>query len=390
MDPLTVLQIHNRYREAGGEDVVTSKERALLREAGHEVIDYQVENPRGPVAATASLLVSPWNPMSARRVGDAVRRHRPDVAHIHNTWWALSPSIVRSLSKAGVPTVMTLHNYRLVCANGKLFRDGEPCEDCVGTHPWRAVGHGCYRGSVPASIMAAAAIELPRRLHAWQGVDLFLPLTDFARERFIAGGLSSDKLWVKPNFVDDPGPRRVRPSESGVVLFVGRLSAEKGIEVLLDAWRNAAPRRLELVVVGDGPLRQALEASPPAGVRFLGRQPVDQVRELMLGARAMAFPSLWFEGQPMVLLEALAAGVPLVVSALGGIPDTVADGRAALAVPAGDRSAWAAALGRLAGDDWLDAASGYARRVFESRYSPHLALDALEEAYRRAMGDRGH
>ncbi|NIA25551.1 MAG: glycosyltransferase [Gammaproteobacteria bacterium] len=383
-----MLQIHNRYREAGGEDVVASKERDLLRGAGHEVIEYQVENPRGPVAATATLLVAPWNPMSARRVGDVVRQHRPDVAHIHNTWWALSPSIVRSLAATGVPTVVTLHNYRLMCANAKLFRDGGPCEDCVGTHPWRAVRQGCYRDSVPASIMAAAAIELPRRLHTWRSVDLFLPLTEFARERFIAGGLPPDKLWVKPNFVDDPGQRRVSPSESSVVLFVGRLSAEKGIEVLLDAWRDAAPDHLELLIVGDGPLRETLEGSPPSGVRFLGRLPADQVHELMLGARAMAFPSIWYEGQPIVLLEALAAGLPLVVSAIGGIPDTVADERAAVAVPAGDRSEWATALGRLADSDWVDDAGLHARHVFESRYAPCHALEALVEAYRRAMGNR--
>ena len=385
---LKVLQIHNRYREAGGEDTVVAGEAALLRAAGHEVVQFLVDNPADFVGSVASMVVSPWNPKSARKVRDLARRLEPDVAHIHNTWWALSPSVVRSLDELDIPIVVTLHNYRLLCANAKLFRGGSPCEDCVGTHPWHGVRHRCYRDSVLSSAIAAATIELHRKFKTWQGVDLLLPLTEFARERFITGGLPTDKLWVKPNFVDDPGPRSTPPSESRTVLFIGRLSTEKGIEVLLDAWRDAAPQQLELVIVGDGPLRGRLEASSPSGVRFLGRLPAERVRELMLGARAMAFPSVWYEGQPMVLLEALAAGLPLVVSEIGGIPDTVVDDRASIMVPAGDRSRWKDAVRRLAIDEWVNGAAKHARDVFQSHYTSDQALGKILDAYRRVIAFR--
>lgn len=385
MSPLTVLQIHNAYREVGGEDTVVRRERDLLRAAGHEVVAYGAENPRGRVNATVTMLASPWNTMSARRAADAVRRQRPDVAHVHNTWWALSASIVRPLAAAGIPIVMTLHNYRLLCANAMLFRDGRPCEECVGTHPWRAVGYTCYRDSFPASFIAATAISLSRRRQVWQDVDVFLALTEFARERFIAGGLPPDKLIVKPNFVDDPGPRRIPPSRSSTVLYVGRLSEEKGIDLLLDAWREAALDKLRLLVVGDGPLRGVLEASAPSGVQFLGRVTPDRVRDLMLEARALVFPSLWYEGQPMVLLEALAAGAPLVACAMGGVIDTIGDRSAAVQAAPGDLSDWKRALWKLTDDAWVDEAGAHARDVFEARYVSQIALDNLIGVYRRAI-----
>jgi glycosyltransferase involved in cell wall biosynthesis len=375
-----VLQLHNRYRQAGGEDTVVARERELLTSAGHEVLQCQVENPPGAVRAAATLLLSAWNPSSASSVKQITAEFQPDVAHIHNTWWVLSPSVVAALGS--IPTVVTLHNYRLLCANSQLFRDGHPCEDCVGRGPWRGVQHRCYRRSFPASTLAAAAIGIPRRLDVWRNVDLFLALTDFAKGRFVAGGLPEERLVVKPNFVDDPGPRLNAPSASTTVLFVGRLSTEKGIGVLLEAWSRVRPDHLELLIVGDGPLADDVRALAPPGVRFLGHLGQDQIRELMLGARALIFPSIWYEGQPMVLLEALAAGLPLVVSGIGGIPDTVVDYGAALIV--NRKSDWAESLVRLADDVWVDGAGRHGRAVFEGRYTPDAALDRLLDAYERA------
>ena len=155
-EPLKVLQVHNQYRELGGEDTVVAMEAAILRNGGHEVFPYRFSNATNLAGTGVSLLASSWNPRSAARIRRVIEETRPDVAHVHNTWWAASPSIVSALNDAGVPTVVTLHNYRLVCANAMLFRDGKPCEDCVGSHPWHAVRHRCYRGSGPASIVAAA------------------------------------------------------------------------------------------------------------------------------------------------------------------------------------------------------------------------------------------
>ena len=152
---MRVLQLHTPYRQPGGEDAVVRAEAEVLRRSGHEVVQYQVQNPPGAAGAIGSLVLSPWNPLQARRVQHLAERIRPDVAHVHNTWYAQSPAVLWALRRSGVPTVMTLHNYRLVCANGQLFRDGAPCEDCVGASPWHGVQHGCYRDSIVLSVPAA-------------------------------------------------------------------------------------------------------------------------------------------------------------------------------------------------------------------------------------------
>jgi len=382
---MKILQVHTAYREAGGEDAVVGSEAELLRAAGHEVTTWLATNPSDPLPTAAALAASAWNARAARAVRALVERERPDVAHVHNTWFALSPAVVRAIDRAGVPVVATLHNYRLLCVNASLFRDGRPCLDCVGTHPWRGVAHRCYRGSALASGAAAGALALNRALGTWpRHVRLFLVLTEFARERFVRGGLPAGRVRVKPNVVADPGPRRLAPSASGTVLFVGRLDAFKGLDVLLDAWAAAAPAGCELVIVGDGPLKPGLERRAVPGVRLLGRRPPDEVRRLMLGARTLLFPTRLLEGPSLVVREAFAAGLPVLASRLGGIPELVGPVGERWLVQADDPAAWAAALRRLAGGDGLDEAGRRARRLWERRLTPEVGRRALEAAYRFA------
>jgi glycosyltransferase involved in cell wall biosynthesis len=380
---MRILQVHTRYREPGGEDAVVSAEAGLLARAGHEVVPYVAENPTGALPTATSLALSAWNPRAAIALRQAVRRVRPDVAHVHNTWYALSPSVVGALAAAEVPVVATLHNYRLLCANALLFRDGRPCEDCVGTNPWPGVRHRCYRGSAAASAAAAGMIAANRALRTWnRHVRLFLALNDFARDRFVRGGLPAHKIRVKQNFVADPGPRRQPPSASGTVLYVGRLSAEKGVATVLEAWRTElAVRPLELLVVGDGPLRAELERTAPPNVRFLGRVAPSEVRHLMLSSRALLLPSVWYEGQPIAALEALASGLPVVASRLGGIPSLLelADERW-LPAP-GDPSSWSQALGLLGDGAEVDRTGAQLRRRYEAHFSEQVGLRLLEEAY---------
>src|SRR5918998_3262883 len=148
---MKVLQVHARYRHEAGEDAVVDAEGALLRSAGHEVVPFHTESPSSLPAAATSLLTSSWNVAAARRVDEAVRQHRPDVAPVHNTWFALSGSVLEHIDRAGVPVVMTLHNYRLGCISRDLFRDGAPCTSCLGRSPAPGVLHRCYRGSFAAS-----------------------------------------------------------------------------------------------------------------------------------------------------------------------------------------------------------------------------------------------
>ena len=384
---MRVLQIHTRYRQAGGEDTVLETERRLLTEAGHTVETHLEHNPEGAISSAAALAASPWNVAAVRRAMETARRFRPDVAHVHNTWFALSPAVFHALRSEGIPTVVTMHNYRLACLNAQLFRDGAPCEDCVGQVPWRGVVHRCYRGSAVQSAAVAATVTLHRAARTWdEAADVVVALSGFAADRLARSGVPRERIVVKDNVVEDPGPRPSPPSTSRTVLFVGRLSPEKGVADLLDVWRRSSPARLELVVVGDGPLYGELTAQAPPGVTIAGRKEPAEVMALLKGARALVFPSRWYEGQAMILLEALSAGTPVVFPELGPIPEVVGSG--GFAFEHGRPDSLAAVIAGLGDGDAVDRAGRAARAEFEARFSPSIGLRRLLEVYRHAREGR--
>jgi glycosyltransferase involved in cell wall biosynthesis len=238
-----------------------------------------------------------------------------------------------------------------------------------------------------ASAAAAGSIAANRAFKTWyRHVRLFLALNEFTRGQYIRGGFPAHKIRVKPNFVADPGPRERPPSASRTVLFVGRLSREKGLEVLLDAWRTVGDEQFELVVVGDGPLRVELERASPRNVRFMGQVPPSEVEQLMLRSRALVFPSIAYEAQPMVVLHALASGLPVLASKLGGNPVLLAPaGERWLAAP-GDPSAWTHAVRELLDDAEVDGAGVRLRQLYEDRFSEQIGCRLLEDAYLAARG----
>ena len=320
-----ILQIHTQYRQPGGEDSVASNEAKLLRDAGHTVIEHREQNPSGALAAGGDIVRAPWNPAAGRRIRELVESHQPDVTHIHNTRYHLSPSVFRGARQAGSPTVLTLHNYRLACANAMLLRDGKPCEKCVASqNPWYGVRYKCYLDNYTQSFASAATIAYNRRRGTWRrDLDLILALTDFARDRFIESGIPENRITVKPNFVHDPGPRTRPVEESDVVLFVGRLTTEKAPDVLVDAWAQAG-LDYRLDIIGVGPLGSALRERGARNVNLRGQVDQAAVSKAMLSARALVLPSIWYEGLSMVLLEAMAAGLPVIASEIGPIPEVVA------------------------------------------------------------------
>lgn len=378
---MRVLQVHNQYRSAGGEDMVVRAEAEMLRTAGNEVRQLLTRNSDRSVRAAAHLILAPWNPLSVRRIQREVREFQPDVTHIHNTWFSLSPAVIHGVASEGIPVVVTLHNYRLTCINGLLYRDGRVCEDCVGRRPWSGVRHACYRGSYTASGIAAATLQLHRSLGTFSDeVDRFVVLTEFQRDLMIRAGLPPDSLTIKPNFVPDPGARSHPPSTSNVVLFVGRLAQEKGARVLVDAWSRVGASDLELWIVGDGPEREELSSSLPPRTKLLGAIPRAEVFELMLKARATVVPSQCYEGFPMSVVESMAAGLPVLTSALGPFTEIgerlgenwIVDGRT---------QNWEDALSILENPNAVDEAGLKTRRVFEESYSPERNLQQLTEIY---------
>lgn len=385
---MRILQIHAPYRNHGGEDVVVRDEAIMLRAAGHEVDEYRVPNPRGHAQTFTALAFAPWNPAAASEVRGAAKRFRPDVVHVHNTWFRLSPSVPSAVHDLGVPVVMTLHNYRLLCVNGLLFREGRVCEDCVGTHPWRGVWHRCYRGSGPLSAIAASTIAVSRARHTWdQGIDRFIAPSAFTAAKIAAGGIAMEKITVKPHGVEDPGRRLDLASRSSTVLFVGRLSPEKGVSVLLDAWERIMPTSLQLLVVGDGPQREFLQRRYTTGVRFLGWREREEVRRLMLTSRALVFTSIWYESFALTVVEALAAGLPVLAAGLGAAGDVVQTLGPEWLVPSADADGWAAALRHLETTETLDLVGRRARDLFESNYTLQHSLTGLLNIYAEVAGE---
>ncbi len=386
---MKILQIHNEYREPGGEDVSVATEAELLREAGHEVRQFLVRNPADRAATLAALARATHNRAAARRVIEAVDQFGPDVAHVNNTWFSISPAVLEALSDRGVPTVFTLRNYRVACMQGLLFRDGGVCTDCVGGSPLPGVRHRCWRGSAPLSAIAAATISRARRRGSWQRADRLLALSESAKRVLIEAGLPPHAIEVVPNAVLDPGPRAGQPSESNRLLFVGRLTPEKGPATLLEAWRRAGPRvPFELVLMGDGPLRAQLERELPAGARLVGWRDTASVRDSMLNARALLFPTECLEPFGRGAAEAFAAGLPVLGSNLGATAEIVAELGSDWLVEAGNARAWSEAIEGLSDGRSLDAAGATARRIYERRYSPAVTLAGLERAYASAIEGR--
>jgi glycosyltransferase involved in cell wall biosynthesis len=355
-----------------------------MRDAGHDVGVFEVENPHG--ARTFSALAhAPWDRRGARTVVATTDAFDADVVHLHNTWFALSPAVIAEFAARGRALVMTLHNYRLMCVDGSLWRDNAICRECVGRSPLPGVVHGCYRDSRTLSTVAAATIVSARRHHVWDGVHTFIAPTDTVRNAHVDAGIDPQRIVVKPHFLTDLGARTDPPSKSRTIVFAGRLAPTKGVERLLAAWRAAAPDLgdLELLIVGDGPLREQLERDAPRGVRFAGVRPLDETREHIKHARAFAFASEWLEPFGLVLLEAMAAGTPIVGTDTGSTADIVGDaGRLA---PTGSTSALAAVLRATTDDAAVDALGAAARARYVERYTPEVNRPQLEAIYRDAI-----
>ncbi|NER33263.1 MAG: glycosyltransferase family 4 protein [Oscillatoria sp. SIO1A7] len=385
---MRVLQLHNLYKIAGGEDVVVEAERDLLEANGHDVALLQEDNDR--ITDTLSQAIAAvgaiYSPSAKKQVRAEIARFRPDIVHVHNFFPLWSPAVYDACREAGVPVVQTLHNYRLFCAGAFFFRDGKPCEDCMGKFfPWPGVVHGCYRDSRLGTAAVAAMQSLHRARGTWQErVDRYIALTEFAREKFIEGGLPAKKILVKPNFLSpDTG---VGEGRGQYALFVGRLSPEKGLSTLLAAWEKLGDR-LGLKIVGDGPMQEevAAAASKLPRVECLGRQPKERVRELMKNAKILVFCSVWYEGFPMVLLEAYAVGLPVVASNLGSLSSLVDPDRTGLHFRPGDPDDLAAKVEwALAHPEDLARMRPEVRAEFEAKYTAAQNYRQLMEIYELA------
>jgi glycosyltransferase involved in cell wall biosynthesis len=383
-DRLRVLMVHNAYQQRGGEDVVVEAEAGMLRDRGVEVRVLARHNDE--VAAIGRLRLAAgtvWSARTGRDFRQAVAGWTPDIVHVHNTFPLISPAIYWAAGSRRLPIVQTLHNFRLLCPQAMLLRDGRVCEDCVGRAPWPAVRHRCYRNSAAQSAVIATMLHLHRSLGTWRDrVTRYIALTAFSRDKLIEGGLPAERISVKPNFVDLPPPES---GPRGGFLYVGRLAAEKGVRTLAQALQRAGAG-WSVTVAGTGPEAAALQAAP--GVRMLGNLAPAAVYDEMRRADALVLPSIWYEGFPRALVEAYACGLPVIASRLGALATLVRDGIDGLLFEPGDADGLAQRL-RWANDhpEALQALGLAARRRYEAEWTANANWQQLRAIYRLAIGD---
>lgn len=392
---MRILSVHDRYRSAfpSGEDRVVDQETAALAAAGHEVERLQYSSDdisRLSLGQKAFIPIEVvWNDSARRSLISKMRCLKPDVVHVHNTFPRVSASVLYACRAERVPIVASVHNYNLVCASGALFRNGAICHDCVGRNPLPGVAHGCYRNSSLATLPLATNLVVHRR--AWRRmVSAYVFLSRAQRDIIAADGLPAERIFVKPNFVaravEANAPRH------DVVVYAGRLSAQKGLPLLMEAWDRYCPeatdRGLKLVLAGSGPLERQVAswAEDRPSVEWVGMLPRDGCASLLASARAVIVPSAWEEPFGLVVVEAMAAGVPPLAPAHGAFPELIADGVDGVLFPPRNPEA----LARLFHDVERSPArytllGRRAKRTYERRFTPEANVAQLLTIYEFAI-----
>lgn len=393
---MQILQIHNYYQTPGGECSVVRAERSLLEEVGHKVIQYTVNSTEISSFSlwnkALAFLQIPYSFVTAQRLTHYLKTVRPDIAHVHNVFPLLSPSIYGVLKKHRIPVVQTLHNYRFLCPNGLLFTQGRACDDCLRVGKYAAVKNACMHGSYTTSALYAAAIAVAW----WTGnipgnIDRFIALNHFGADMLHRGGVPTEKVRICGNFIASMAPAP-QINKEPYILYLGRLSPEKGVRTLLKAMGNV-PQAVSLKIAGSGPLEGELKDlvahHPALQVQFLGFVSGAEKERLIANALCSVVPSEWYENFPISVLESLAQGTPVIASRIGGLPELITHGTTGLLYEPGNAEALSQSITQLVNDP--QEAQRMASAALESartRFSPEVHLQELNAIYNECLQKR--
>jgi glycosyltransferase involved in cell wall biosynthesis len=339
----SVLLLHNRYRQAGGEERSVAEIAELLRSQGHRTQLFQrssraLWSKRGRVRATIAMLAGGEAPAD---VGVAVQRNRSEIVHVHNITPLFGPKALKAARRAGARVVLHLHNYRLVCAVAIAYREGETCTRCHGQNTMPGVRLRC-RGNLPEAAVYGAALSRyqPTILET---VDEFIVPSEAAVARLASMGLPPSRMHVLPNFLGDAQFADDSNARDGeYAIFAGRLAEEKGADIAIEAARRSG---VPLLIAGAGPDSDRLhELARGAPVQFAGRLGSEALADARRRAAFAVVPSRWDEPCPYAVIEAMAAGLPVLVSSLGGLPEMAGEDSA---LPPRDADRWGAAMQQL-------------------------------------------
>lgn len=383
---MKILMIHNYYKEIGGEDNVVSLEKSLLTLNDNTVNLFKVNNRQinNSFTQIKTALNISYSQKHKILISNEIRKFKPDIVHAHNLFPLLTPSIYDACIESNIPVVQTLHNYRIICSNALLMRNGHICELCVSGSHYNSVLYQCYRNSILGSLAVARMLSYHRNNKTWQNkVDCFIALTNFAKNKFIEGGLPEKKILVKPNFFTRNEISLVKESKREKVLFLGRLSHEKGVKTLIQAWKTLD---IPLKIAGDGPLIEMVKATTHPSIMTLGKISPSQVTMEMAKARFLIMPSECYEGFPMVLVEAFAHGLPVVASNLGGMSEIVENNVTGLHFEPGNPIDLAEkVLWMYNHPDECKRMGENARNIYEQKYTPEKNYAILMDIYQRTI-----
>jgi len=395
------LLVHEYYRSSSpsGEDRVFEREKELLQQNGLtvELLIFKndfIGTDYGP-SVFKTAMYTPWSPIGKRMVKAAIHKFRPDIVHFHNTFPVLSQSAIYQAKKMGCVTVQTLHNFRTVCAQAMLMKPEGICEKCIGKYPWLALTNKCYRNSVLATAPLAANIAIHRFLKTWQTkVDRIIVLSEFNKNKFVEAGFPAGKISVKPNFFEDNiRDNNYRKKKEINWLFIGRLKEEKGVQFLSLVWKRLGAKAPLLQIVGDGPYFETLKSE----INFLGLDKKIilhgycssyQVQELLRKSSLLVFPSICYEGFPLVIGEAYAAGVPVAASKIGTPAHIIQNNITGVHFQPGDIDDMVKQLSFLIEHSGLLREMGRnARKEYESKYTPGRNFRMIMDIYQEAVDE---
>lgn len=383
---MKILQVHNYYQFSGGEDVVIKNEYELLTSQKHTVLQYLKNNSE---IVEYSLLQkgklffdTSYSKKSYLEILELLKIEKPDVAHVHNTLPLITPAVYYACNELNIPVVQTLHNYRLLCSNAYLFKNGNVCEECIGKSLYHSVKYGCYRDSRIQTFALARMVEKHRKLGTWSTkIDAYIALTNFSKIKFVEGGLPEDKIIVKPNFLSsDLG---FNYNTQNYFLFAGRLDITKGIEVILEANKNVN-QNAKILIAGDGSFKDKVISV--FNENFLGQLNHNALMKYLKDSTALIFPSPLFENMPLTIVETFASGKPVIASNLGAMAELIEDGRTGLLFEPGnsddlaDKINWANEHKEEMRQMGINA-----RKEYEEKYTAEKNYKILMDIYEKAI-----
>ena len=384
-----ILIIHNRYLQYGGEDSVVASEIDLLKSHGHEVRIYTRDNQEvGQMGKLGLFISSVWSRKTQYDLLQLISEFGPDIIHVHNTLPLISPVVYWVASEMKVPIVQTIHNFRLACLQAMFLRDGEVCEDCLGKIPWRGVMHKCYRDSFSASLVSAISLQVHRAIGTYRNkVGGYIALNNFCRNKLVEMGLTEDRIFIKPNFVSMSATGKTASGITGNPLFVGRLSKDKGVEILAGAMKVFPEVMFD--VVGVGPDAHVFNGL--TNVILKGNLPLDEVYALMRAAPFLIMPSIWYENMPRTLVESYGCGTPVIASRIGALAELVENEKSGLLFAPGSCDDLCRAVKwAINHADEMREMGVYARDIYNQKYTEEQNYTMMLDIYEHVISLSHH